>query len=200
MTDTKAEIDWAKVRERLAAGQQSLARVMDIDGKRLQALLDDRARTLAAPETAAARQAKTLHVLVMRVGAERYGLALTGLAGVLPFGSCAAVPGGPAELLGLVNAHGAIWAAFEFHRLLGAGAPEAPADGKVVLLRHRRRRVCLRFDDAEYVRQLDRGGLKKTPGTEFAVPTQFIEGVTSDSIVLVDLNALWTHPAIAEEA
>lgn len=195
---TTGGIDWTAVHRRLAEGQASLAGLTEVGGERLEALLRERARALAEPGKAAVRPA-TVQALVVRVGAERYGLELSRLAGILPFASCAPVAGGPSELLGLVNARGEIWAAFEFHRLLGAGAAEAPAGGYVVLLRHGRRRVGLRVDEADRVRALIRADLKRPPGTASGIATEFIKGVTSDSVILVDLDALWTHPAIAEE-
>lgn len=198
--DTKAGIDWADVHRQLAAGQDSLAGLWDIGGERLNALFDERARALAEYGKAAARPAATMQALVVRAGTERYGLAVAKLMGVQSFGACAPVPGGPGELLGLVNARGEIWSAFEFRRLLGANPADAPADGKVVLLRHDRRRVCLRFDEAERVRELDCTNLKKVPDAASGISVEFIKGVTSDSTFLVDLDALWIHPAIAEEA
>jgi chemotaxis signal transduction protein len=195
----KGGVDWTAVRRRLAEGQESLADLMEVGGERFQALLRERARALAEPGKAALRPAATVQALVIRAGAERYGLELDKLAGILPFASCALVAGGPSELIGLVNARGEIWAAFEFRRLMGAGAAEAPSGGYVVLLRHGRRRVGLRVDEAERVRALTHADLKSSPEKTSGIAAEFIKGVTPDSVILVDLDALWTHPAIAEE-
>lgn len=191
-------IDWTAIHERLAKGQASLAGSMEINDARFDALLRDRARKLAERESPALPAGKTMQALVVRIGTERYGLELTKLAGVLSFGQCAPVARGPSELLGLFNAHGEIWAVFEFGRLLGAVANELPTGGYIVLLRHGRRRVGLRVDEVDRVRELVRTGLQDANDKASKSSVEFIKGVTSDSVILVDLDNFWTHPAIGE--
>jgi purine-binding chemotaxis protein CheW len=195
---TGSGIDWAAIHDRLAKSQTSLAGLMETDDARFDALLRERARKLAERESPALPAGETMQALVVRVGTERYGLELTKLAGVLSFGSCAPVARGPSELLGLFNAQGEIWAVFEFGRLLGAAAKEPPTGGYIVLLRHGRRRVGLRVDEVDRVRELTRTGLKDVNNNASKDSVEFITGVTSDSVILVDLDNFWTHPAIRE--
>jgi chemotaxis signal transduction protein len=190
-------IDWTAVRERLAKSQEALASLMEVRDERFDALLRERARKLAERRTAVLPARASAQALVVRAGAESFGLELTRLAGVLPFAQCAPVAGATGELIGLINAHGEIWAAFELRRLLGA-AVAPPSGGYVVLLRHGRRRIGLRVDDVDRVREV--GGTQVIEPGKGAVPMDYVQGVTSDAVILVDLDRLWTHPAIGEAA
>jgi purine-binding chemotaxis protein CheW len=192
-------IDWAAAQRRVVEGQNALAGLLEVGGDRLEILLRERARQLAQPGKDAVRRPDAIRVLVGRVGGERYGLALTKLAGVLPFKSCTPVAGGPSELLGVINVRGEIWSAFELRRLVGGAPAEMPAGGHIVLLRHGRRRVALRIDEAERVRDVARTELKLPTNEASRMPSELIIGLTSDSMILFDPDALWTHPAMTEQ-
>jgi chemotaxis signal transduction protein len=191
-------IDWTAIHRRLAKGQESLAGLTEVSDERFETLLRERARKFAEREDPAPARGKTLQTLVVRIGSERYGLELAKLAGVIAFGQCAPIAGGPGELIGLFNAHGEIWAAFEFRRLLGAAAAESETGGYVVLLRHGRRRVGLRVDEVDRVRELTHTDLKEPNNSASKISNELVKGVTSDAVILVDLHNLWTHPAIGE--
>lgn len=194
---TTGGINWTAIHRRLAVGQQQLAGLSEFSDERLQALLRERACKLAERRSSSPAH-QTFQAMVVRAGPERYALELTKLAGVLPFGQCAPLAGGPGELLGLINAHGEIWAAFEFQRLLGAKADVPPTSGYVVLLRHGRRRVGLRVDEVDRVRTLTLRDLRQSDDKTSRNPIEVVKAVTSDAVILVDLANLWAHSAIGE--
>ena len=191
---TESSIDWAATHRRMADGRASLAELLEARGSRLDRLLHERARQLADPPRASLRPVGATPMLVARAGTQRFALGLSGLVGVVAFGSWTPLAGAPGEVIGVVNVRGEIWAAFDLPRLLpGAEHPGTPEGGHLVLLRHHRRRVGLRVDQAEQVRDIAGPGLDR-PAAAAASP--LTRGVTSEGVIVLDLDAIWMHRAI----
>jgi len=192
------QTDWAAIRRRLASSQAGLADLVEIRGQRLQDILQQRAAELAKRAAAKRRPADAVSVLVVTVGAERYGLPLDGLVAVQPRCVPVAVPGGPGHLLGAVNARGEIWAVSHLGALLGLSAAKHE-DGYVVLLRHERRRIGLRVDAVDGTRRIDRSALLRPPGNSQESATGLVSGIDpADGLAVVDLAALWSGSLIME--
>ncbi|MBX6323731.1 MAG: chemotaxis protein CheW [Rhodospirillaceae bacterium] len=194
---TGGRIDWAAVHRRLAAAQGAIDAALELDGLRLEALLQERARRLARPDERAQTAAPGLRVLTVRAGGQRYGLELARLAGVVPIERCAPVPGGPSELVGVTRARGEMWAAYDLRRLLGLAAGEPAGQGCLVLLRHPRRRVGVRVDEPGQVQGVGLDEIRR-PAEDEAPGPALVQGMAPGSVLLIDIDALWGHPAIGE--
>jgi purine-binding chemotaxis protein CheW len=192
-------IDWEAIRRRLADSRHALDSGFAVEGDRLQALLRERSRILAAPPAPSRRAASTDRLLAVQVGEERYGFDLERLAGVLAYGNCTPAPRAPRPLLGLTTARGDIWAVYDFGRLLGVG--EDPSEtGYVVLLRHGSRRIGLRVHRLERVHVLAHEDIRPATGASAASAAGLVAGVTPDGLIIVDMTALWAHREIGEAA
>src|ERR1043166_6920649 len=95
--------DWSQVRKKLQQSQMSA----DSDRGRTETIYRERAARLAS-QRALPEASPTLGALVFTLGTERYAVELRDLVEVLPFDSCTPVPGGPQELLGVINWRGEI--------------------------------------------------------------------------------------------
>lgn len=185
-------IDWATVRARLQQAQGALDAALDGDAMRNQAILQERTRRLAQRRVAAQRLTSADRALIAEVAGTRYGLWLDRLAGVAPMTACAPAPRGPAALLGLMTVRGGIWTVFDLARLLGVDGAAADG-GHVVLLRHANRRVGLRVDRADDVRQQSRRDVRAMAGG-----SSLIAGIAADGRIFIDIDSLWAHAAITE--
>jgi len=192
-------IDWSAVRDRMAAAQAALDAELGASPEHVEAILLERARSLAATGTAAQTTGTSDRALVVRLAGEAHGLWLDRLAGVAPFATCVAAPRGPASLLGLMTVRGDIWTVFDLARLFGGDSPR-PATGHVVLLRHASRRIGLRVERTDDIRLLARAGVRRLPNEGASPAAGLIEGLGPDGLILIDVDALWTHPAITEAA
>lgn len=189
-------IDWTSVRTRLADAQRSLDAAFGLDDDRLQALMRERTQRLAALRASSGQSLPSIRVLVVHAGGERYGLDLGRLSGVRPLGACTPAPRGPRSLLGLVTASSGIWAIFDFAQLCGIEG-ELTASGYAVLLRHDTRRIGLRVEQLDRVHVVRHSDIRPTSESN-AITTRFIKGVTSEGLIVVDIQALWDHTAIGE--
>lgn len=189
---TAEAVDWAAVRAQLEQAQTALDLALDGSLAHNEALLQERTRLLAERRVVAARIAPADRALIVQLADTGYGLWLERLAGVAPMAACAPAPRGPAALLGLMTVRGGVWTVFDLARLLGAdGQPSS--GGHVVLLRHAARRIGLRVDRADTLRQQARGGIRAMPGG-----SALIAGVGPDGQIFIDIDAVWAHPAITE--
>ncbi len=134
MKGDRRRIDWAEVRERLERSRAALEESLSVSPERLEAVYRERAAALAARQTRAAGPTG-VRVLVFALGAERYALNFGDVTEVLPFAALTPVPGGPPELLGVMNVRGDIRSVVDLGRLLTTPERTDAAAGYVLLLR-----------------------------------------------------------------
>jgi len=192
-------IDWAAIRARMEAAQGALDVALEASPDRVEAILLERTQSLAASGAVAQLAAVPDRALVVRLAGEAHGLWLDRLAGVAPLATCVAAPSGPASLLGLMTVRGDIWTVFDLARLLGAEGVQS-ASSHVVLLRHASRRIGLSVERTDDIRLLARSGVRPLPDEGTSPAVGLIEGLGPDGLILIDIDALWAHPAITEAA
>ncbi|WP_207484049.1 chemotaxis protein CheW [Arenibaculum pallidiluteum] len=152
----------------------------------LAALLRRRAERLAAPRIAEAPRAGG-SVLSFGIGPETYAIALGSLTEAAALEGCAAVPGWPPELLGVVNRRGTLVPVLDLRRVLGLPEPAEP--GAVLFLRGVRT-IGLRVDALGEVRQVPDEAVADPP--EAAGP--LVAGVSSDGLILLDVRRILALP------
>ncbi|MGE0424139.1 MAG: chemotaxis protein CheW [Reyranellaceae bacterium] len=197
-------INWTAIRARLDAANQALDTALDASPQRVEAIMLERTRSLAAGGAGEQRETEPDRALVVRLGGEAHGLWLDRLAGVAPMAACAAAPRSPAAILGLMTVRGDIWTVVDLAGLLGIQATPttsgASTPGHVVLLRHASRRIALRVEQTDDIKRLSRAGVRALPDDGLSSAAGLIEGLGPDGLILVDIDALWAHPAITEVA
>jgi chemotaxis signal transduction protein len=102
----------------------------------VQQVLEERARALArAPDDQA--DGDEIELVVLTVGAERYGIDVRLIREVRPLAGLAPVPGTPEHWAGLVNLRGSLCPVLSlarYLRLVGGGPDAAAEDGSGVLV------------------------------------------------------------------
>lgn len=171
----------------------------------------ERARRLAQPpETPVTGETVDLVVLVL--GAERYGVPVRSVLEVLPFDGVTPLPGVPGFWAGLVNLRGHLYPLLDLRTFLDlparAPAPKenggagAQAAQKVVLVAAHGLDVCagLLVDDVPEVRQV----LRREIGAslvEAAGPARSLtQGVTPDLLAVLDIEALLADARLTVQA
>ncbi|MDB5369593.1 MAG: hypothetical protein JWP20_1151 [Roseomonas sp.] len=118
------------------------------DAPRAARILEARTRALAARGGTPAGAAAQLALLACAQGNELYGLPLSAVLRVVPFGPCTPAPGTPPAMLGLYGRAGQVFIVLDLGAALGGPVPLAGAGGHLLLLRHAPRRFALRVDRA----------------------------------------------------
>jgi purine-binding chemotaxis protein CheW len=172
----------------------------ELDPSAIQSILLARARELARPPEAKAR-GDTAELVVLALGAERYGVssqhvqAIHALAGLTP------VPGLPPFWAGLVNLRGRLYPVLNLRRYLGLPG-EAPAGGKLVLAAAAGLSVALWVDEVPEVRQVPLADIG--PHLSEALDSQAgaagRHGLTPDLLAVLDLEALLADARLVVQA
>lgn len=145
------------------------------------------ARTLAlARRRDAAAERPTIPYLVCACGEDRFGLALSRVARVLPGRPCTPVPGAGPAVAGLVALSGRIVGVVGLARALGRPAPSAaaPEAGHLVLLRGEPP-VALAVDRALGIARTGHHDVAPSPGTD---PVPLGNGDASDYVPAAEGN------------
>jgi chemotaxis signal transduction protein len=171
----RREIDWAAVRERLAAAARPR------DARRAETVLAERARALATT-VAAGAAAEGVAALAFDAGGERYALPLSAVLRVERSGAVARIPGAPLGVAGLVNLHGTPLALLDAPALFGVPGA-APAAGRrwSVVLGRRAPEVAVAADTVEVL---------SIPRERLGEPVAQRLGVLDDARVVLDPLAL----------
>jgi len=153
-------------------------------------ILEERAHALAqVPAVETARDERELVVLAL--GAERYGLDILQVQSIQPLAGLARVPGLPPFWAGLVNLRGRLYPVLNLARYLAL--PGQPAeDGKVVVVAAAGLSVALWVDDVLEIRRVPQQQIG-APLADTATAAQRgpgVRGVTPDLLVVLDLDVL----------
>jgi purine-binding chemotaxis protein CheW len=190
-------IDWQRVHQRLQETQLALHRAATANPRRIADAYQQRALQLAQRRKQKPASS-TLPVLGFWVGESRCGLELRVLAEVRPLGPCAPVPGAPPQVLGVVNLRGQFLPVIDLAGLLGL-PPGATGTGGYALFLNKGRCPCgLKVDGVDQIRLLAPGEWVDPAAAETFLPTRYVRGLIPNALVLLDAEAILSHPVFAE--
>ena len=166
----------------------------------MQRILEARARELAR-EPEADERGDTLELVVLALGAERYGVASELVQAIHPLAGLTPVPGLPAFWAGLVNLRGRLYPVLNLRRYLGLPG-EAPANGKLALVAAAGLSVALWVDEVPEVRQvpLAQIGPHLSEAPEEQAGASGRHGLTPDFLAVLDLEALLADAHLVVQA
>lgn len=179
------KIDWDEVRSRLQAQQTEFERGEARSPEQLAQMFRERAAALAARGMATVEKNDRWPALVFRVGDQRYCCALSSLVEVLPLGHSTPVPGGPPELLGVMNVRGEIRPVLDLARILKVNAAAERSGAYVLLARHAGREAGLAVDGIEKIENVSPEELTALEGEGEAAGPRGRHRTASRAIVLL---------------
>lgn len=155
-----------------------------------EAILRKRTALLAARRAAAAPASPPVPVLLFGLGKERYAIGLADIQEVAALANLTSVPGAPREILGVMNIRGEIRAIWDLRRLLELPPREDSPAGHVLVVKHAAGEVGFLVDHAEGRRELS-SEVPLSLREEDGVPaSRYLEGISPDGIIYLDVPAL----------
>lgn len=182
-------VDWDEVRARLERSAQALAAG---DENQIADELQRRARRIAAaPAWVAdpgAAERETIDALAFRIGSQLCAVDSSHVREAVQLMQLTPLPGLPATLRGLANVRSQIVPAFDLRSLLQLPAAEAgPTQPTLLILAFNGAEFGICVDALEGSLRLPQAALR----TDLpALQMQYLQGVTADGTVLLDLASL----------
>lgn len=192
---TKARSDWDTLRARLADAAAAISKPFEISPDRAAAILDERARLLAAaPE--AEQAADLCEFVIFRLGKTSYGLESRYVQAVSRLGSLVAVPGLPEAFLGITNLRGVLLPVIDLRVLFGLPRGRLAEAGRLIVLRHDGPNVGVIAESVDEVAHQRLDDLAAPPSESDQERPSCVRGVTRDRVVLLEAASLLNDPVL----
>ena len=154
------------------------------------------ARVLQARAQALARkpaeegEGQTAQIAVFALGEEIYGIEATHVENIYPLEGLTPVPCTPDFVIGVVNLRGRIFSVVDLHSFMGLNTIAVDENTQVIAINVAGLEVGLLANDVRSVGALPLSSLEPALPTITHVAAEYTRGVTSEMMVLLDLEAI----------
>ncbi len=170
----------------------------------IQKILEDRARILARSGDTQSDLKDVLRLLSFSIGEERFGVDLHYIQEIQPLKRemWSPVPCTPDFIVGAVNLRGRIYSIMDIAAYLGISVEMNMEKAHVLLIRGETvpermlMEFCILAEDRPKLEQILPAMVQAASGTLSARGQEFIKGVTSDMLMILDMEKLISHPGI----
>lgn len=138
-----------------------------------------------------------IDLVVLNLGAERYGIDVHYVQQIRPLGRLTPVPGAPPVWAGVVNLRGHLYPILNLRRYLGQQVEGASESDSVVLVAAAGLTVGLLAEGMCEVRRVSRTEIAPSLADAAGMRHAIMLGVTADWITLLDIAALLADPQLA---
>jgi purine-binding chemotaxis protein CheW len=153
----------------------------------VKAILEKRMRALAvATET---QTSESMQIVVFSLADETYGIATNLVREVQPLRQFTPVPCTPDFVVGVINIRGSIYSVIDIRSFFGVQKKEA-VDYKVILVNAAGLEVGILADDVSGAASVPLTAIKPPLAAQGAAKEEYIQGVTRDMLIILNLEAL----------
>lgn len=170
---------------------------MDSDTERRN-ILRERARRLAQVP-APLQDAAFVELLEFGLADERYALPAHQVTDVQPLRDLTPLPGTPPFLRGLVNIRGRLVSVIDLKKFFDLPEPGITDLHRVVLVAKDGIEIGILADTVEGVRQVPAADIQPPLSTMAGIRAEYVRGVTGDSLVVLDADAILDDQRIVIE-
>jgi purine-binding chemotaxis protein CheW len=163
------------------------------DPEVIRRILHERAQALARPPEED-ESGESLSLMVVTVGAERYGIDIVKVQEVKPLSHLTPVPHTPPTWAGVVNMRGSLYPILDLRRYLNLPETEKPEDPKAVIVSGSGVTAGLLVEDIPEVRRVRLAEI--LPPLAEAGQRDVLRGVTEDLLSVLDIEALLADPSL----
>ena len=170
----------------------------------IQSVLKDRARDLAQTGDVETTQQALLHLLTFTMGEERFGVDMQYIKEIqaLKREMWSLVPCTPSFIVGAANIRGRIYSIMNIAAYLEIGVEVDMEKAHVLLVRGETvpermlMEFCILAEDRPKLEEIPIKAVQSATGTVSAKGQEFIQGVTFDMLMILNLEKLISHPGI----
>jgi len=168
-----------------------------VKAEQMEAVWRSRANRLAKRPVPERTGQSAVPVIVLGIGAERYGVDLPDVAEILPPVRITPVPGAAAVFAGVINVHGEIRPVIDLKRLLGIGTTGNGDPARVILLRRNGREMGLQIDSVGQIEWIGDTDLPQNALPQDGLPqhtsSKYVRRSTKDLLMLLSTEELFAE-------
>jgi chemotaxis signal transduction protein len=184
---SRRRFDWNQIHADLDRRLSQLGSTYERDPARVQSLLRERSARLALDPAERSATRSQARLLVLRAGAERYGLGLESAQEICRMSRMALMPGSAAPVLGIINWRGEFVTVFDAARLLGLKSDDDAVNLYAVVLRGSEPCVALSAGGLEGIVRLD---LADFHAADRLKEHDLFKGLTRDAVPVIEHGRL----------
>jgi purine-binding chemotaxis protein CheW len=185
--------DWNTLRARLSEAAAAIDKPFEMSSERAAAILDERARLLAAspgPE----QETSLSEFVIFRLGKARYGLESRYVQAVFRLGALVPVPGTPDAFLGITNLRGILLPVVDLRVLFDLPRGRAVEAHRLIVLRRDGPEIGVIAESVDELALLQVDALAESPA-DLAQPS-CVRSVTPDRVILLHAGSLLDEPGL----
>jgi len=162
---------------------------------RIQEILQERARALA--RSAEAESTEMRQIVVFSLADESYGIPTDCVKEVQPLINLSPVPCTPAFVVGVINVRGAIYSVIDIRKFFGLADRKRTERTKVILVYAGELDVVgILADEVKGATHVATDAIRTSLATQTGVKEEYIEGVTQDMLIILNLDAVFADDRI----
>lgn len=189
-------LDWDEVRRRTETAQamleQRLTRTLEEKNEVLKARAKALARELGAKNKAEA----DLEVVEFLLAYEKYGIQASYVREVYPLKELTPLPGTPRFVLGMINVRGKILSVIDIKKFFDLPEKGLTDLNKVIIVYSDKMEFGILADGILGMRGIPLDDIQPSLPTLTGIREEYLKGVTSEPIVILDAEKLLSDPAI----
>ena len=195
MTDSN-DIDWAAIRQRLAATQAAIETGFVPSPEACRRILQERAKQLAREPGKGEGADEHLEIVEFLLAYEHYGIASAYVGEILPLREITPVPCTPPFVLGIMNVRGKILSVLDIKVFFDLPAKGLPDLNKVIVLHHNAMEFGILADAILGVRRIPTHTLQASLPTLTDRRADYLRGVSEERLVVLDAAKILADPRI----
>jgi purine-binding chemotaxis protein CheW len=188
-TDGKIKIDWSEIHRRLLDARSALEGSAALSSEEKKAVLKRRAIEMAQ-EPAVEEDEERLEVIEFALAYENYAVESRFVREVCPLRHYRPLPAAPPFVMGLINVRSQILSLLDIRKFFDLPEKGLTDLNKVIIARHGYMEVGLLVDSVAGVKSVRASEIQTALPTLTGVRAEFLKGVTSDRLTILDLEKI----------
>jgi purine-binding chemotaxis protein CheW len=200
--NNKSEQDggWDGIYERVAAIQAAIERGFAPGSEERNRILKERAHALAREIEPATSAKDRLAVVTFELAGEHYAIEVSHVREVHALKELTPVPCTPPFILGIVNVRGQILTVIDFKEFVGLPKQGISDMNKVIIVRDGDMQLGILADRVDGMRLVASSDIQPSLPTLRDIRQEYLKGVTSDRLVILDaLKLLYDEAIIVQQ-
>ncbi|HAU1652450.1 chemotaxis protein CheW [Legionella pneumophila] len=188
--------DWQTIYKRLQENQKTLEQGWRLSSEKTAQILKRRAQILAEEPQFLEEATETIPVMQFELGDEIYAIELSYIDEVCLIKEITPLPGTPAYVVGIMNVHGKIMSVLDIKTFFEIPKKELTNLSQVIILRSDLMEFGILADRLIGLRVIAVNSIQPAPPSFTGVRKEYLKGVTTEQMVILDANRILTDPTI----